>query len=57
MWMKGEGYTARAKFPSAAPRFTHKKKVPTTWIFTDQKTEYLNIYKSTAYELSPEKKV
>lgn len=55
--MKGEGYTARAKFPSAAPRFTHKKKVPTTWIFTDQKTEYLNIYKSTAYELSPEKKV
>lgn len=34
-----------------------KKKVPTTWIFTEQETQYLNKYKSTDYELSPEKKV
>jgi len=36
MWMKGEGYTARTKFPSAVPRFTHKKKG----------TYYVDIYRT-----------
>lgn len=53
MWMKGKGYTERAKFPSAALRFTHKKR----YLLRDIYWPGSSIkYKNTAYELSPEKK-